>query len=239
MLTIPNILTILRVIMIPFFIYCLMQNDSIYRWWALVLFILASVTDFLDGYLARKLKQDSALGRFLDPFADKALVVSTIVAFVYLDKQIPLWMVLVIIGRDLLITVMRFLAIRKGMEVKTSKLAKFKTAFQMISIFLILGIFLIRSYRTEIINTFEKGRQEGKKNLDIALDSFAYGLKIITKKEISSAEKEKVFAESMPYFVMLITTIFTIISGLRYIYTNYKILLPPYYIFARRAIGKE
>ena len=227
-MTIPNILTVLRVVMIPFFIYFLLKNEPYARWLALLLFMTASITDFFDGYLARKLNQDTKFGRFLDPFADKALVVSTIVAFVYLDKLIPLWMILIIIGRDILITAMRFLAIRKGVEVVTSRLAKAKTAFQMISIFIILTIFVLRSYHQDIQKTFAEGRKEGKMNIEIALDSFNKGIKATRTQSISSPTARGHFAESAPYFIMLLVTLLTAISGLRYIYTNYLILVPPY-----------
>ncbi len=233
-MNIPNTLTVFRVVLVPVFVYFLLKPDPISRIIALGVFFLASISDFFDGYLARKWNQESAFGRFLDPLADKALVISSIFAFVYLDQLIPLWMVLVIIGRDMLITALRFLAIRKGMEVKTSKLGKAKTAFQMISIVIIVVVFIVRSYRVDITRTFEEGRNEGRKNISIAIDSFSEGIRILPDKQISTSRKIRVFAESIPYFVMLLTTWVTIISGIRYIYTNYRILAPPYYVFRAR-----
>ena len=229
-MNIPNILTVLRVILIPAFIYFLIQNDPHSRWMALFVFMIASISDFLDGYLARKWNQDTKFGRFLDPLADKALVVATIVAFVYLDKQIPLWMVLVIIGRDIIITLMRYLAIRKQMEIKTSRLGKWKTTFQMLSIVIIIMVFVLRSYRFDISDTFEKGHMQGKRNFAIAYELFIEGLSTWPKKDIPKIVKTKVFAESVPYFLMLFTTFVTIISGLRYLLTNYRVLYPPYRI---------
>ncbi len=148
MFTLPNLLTIVRIILIPVFLYFLVfSTTATSRAIALGIFILASVTDFLDGYLARKLKQDSSLGRFLDPLADKFLVIAALGVFLYIDPLIPIWMVLVIVGRDLLITLMRYLAIQKGSELRTTRLAKAKTAFQMTAIILILIIFIVQAIK--------------------------------------------------------------------------------------------
>jgi len=220
--TIPNILTILRIVLVPLFIYFLLQKDTNSKWIALFIFMFATASDFFDGYLARKLQQDSKIGRFLDPFADKMLVIGTLVVFLILDQQISLWMVLVIIGRDILITVLRYIGIRKNIEIRTSKIAKYKTAFQMMTIFLILNIFVVRAYRIDINKTFEDGHKIGKSNITIAMDAFQKGVK--EKKNLTQKKKE--FASSIPYFLMLATTLFTIISGLRYILSNYKIFLP-------------
>ena len=145
-------------------------------------------------------------------------------------------MILSIIGRDILITVLRYLAIRKGVEVKTTRLGKVKTAFQMLSIFLILLILIMRSYNQEIAVTYEHGRRQGKKNIVTAYEMLRKGIHILPQKHINPHEKKKVFASSLPYFLMLITTIFTIISGIRYLLTNYEALLPPYYIFKPRKL---
>ncbi|MCS6984449.1 MAG: CDP-diacylglycerol--glycerol-3-phosphate 3-phosphatidyltransferase [Leptospiraceae bacterium] len=230
---IPNFLTLIRILLVPVFLYCITTKVPFYRLMALVVFVVASITDFLDGYLARKWKQDTAFGRFMDPLADKALVLATLLVFLYLDPQIPLWMVLTIIARDMLVTLMRYLAIRKGMEIRTTRLAKAKTAFQMTSIILILMIFFVRSFQIDIQQTFEEGHRRGKKNIQIASELLARGLKILKNPDYTPREKKKVFAESIPYFLMLLTTIITVISGLRYLFTNYQVLLPPYRIIQR------
>ncbi len=229
----PNILTMMRIALVPIFLWLLLSKSPSYRLGALAVFLLAAITDFFDGYLARKWNQDTKLGRFLDPLADKALVLATLIVFLYLDPQIPLWMVLTILGRDMLVTGMRWLAIRKGMEIRTTRLAKAKTAFQMISIVLILMIFFVRSFHIDIQQTFEDGRKAGKKNITIASELLARGFKILKNPEFTPRAKKQVFAESIPYFLMLLTTIITIGSGLRYIYTNYEVFKPPYHIFRR------
>ncbi|MCB1200489.1 MAG: CDP-diacylglycerol--glycerol-3-phosphate 3-phosphatidyltransferase [Leptospiraceae bacterium] len=238
-MTLPNILTVLRILLIPVFLYFLLSKVPTERFLALIIFIIASVTDFFDGYLARKLNQDSALGRFLDPFADKALVIATLIVFLILDPALPIWMVLVIIGRDMLVTLMRYLAIRKGMEVRTTRLAKSKTAFQMISLVLIMMIFIVRSFHIDINRTFDEGVKSGKKHHQIAGELIIKGFEILRDVEVPREQKKKIFAESAPYFLLLLTTIITIISGVRYMYTNYKVLLPPYYIFRLKNPASE
>ncbi len=233
-MNIPNILTFLRLVMIPFFIYFLLQDDPKSRLIAFLLFVIAGLSDFLDGYLARKLEQDTKLGRFLDPLADKFLVITTLFAFYYLDNQISLWIVFVIIGRDILITLMRYMAIAKGKELRTTRLAKTKTAFQMIAIILILLVFIVRSYRVDIQDTFERGHLSGKKNIEIATELLREGVRMLPSKEIKQSEKRKVFAESIPYFLMLITAFVTLISGVRYVMYNIDILKPPYHLFRNR-----
>jgi cardiolipin synthase len=143
-------------------------------------------------------------------------------------------MVIVIIGRDLMITGMRWLAIKKGTEIKTTRLAKTKTAFQMTAIILILMVLFIRSYRWDIQETFLSGHKSGKTSLQIATNLFKQGIKMLPNKEIDKRQKRKVFAESIPYFLMLATTIVTAISGIRYLTSNINILKPPYHIFKTR-----
>lgn len=113
----PNFFSILRVILIPVFIYFL-SLKTINGWiGALFVFGIASFTDFLDGWIARKLKQVSRFGEFIDPLADKLLVISSLIALIVLDPFLEifdLWMIIIIVGRDVLITIMRMLALKKG-----------------------------------------------------------------------------------------------------------------------------
>ncbi|MBV6492834.1 MAG: CDP-diacylglycerol--glycerol-3-phosphate 3-phosphatidyltransferase [Turneriella sp.] len=214
--------------MIPLFIYYLVSSLPRDRFIALALFCLASVTDFFDGYLARKWKQESPLGRFLDPLADKALVIATLIIFILLDQAIPLWMVIVIILRDMLVTLMRYLAIRKGAEIRTTKLGKAKTMFQMFAMVLIIFILVLRVLPFDISQTYAEGRAHGQKNIEVAGAMLTKAIHALKSDEIPKAERNKYFAESTPYFLLLLTTILTAISGLRYLYTNWRVLLPPY-----------
>ncbi len=223
--TIPNILTILRLISIPVFIFLLLQKDFTSRLIAFTLFALASITDLVDGYIARRFKQESELGKFMDPLADKALVVAAFLTFIFLSEQVQLWMVGIIIGRDMLITALRWLAIHQGASLRTSVFGKVKTAFQMFCITMILISFLAISHRErDTINemyrtSFEEG---GQGAFVVATDSmlrfFSEGSDSITFD----------LASFGPYYLMLFTTIITVISGLRYLVTNYRLLLPPY-----------
>lgn len=152
----PNLLSILRVVLIPLFIY-LLSLKTVEGWiWAFFVFGVASFTDLLDGWTARKLNQESEFGKFIDPLADKFLVISSLIAILILDPYLEFfdfWMILVIAGRDVLITVMRFLAIRRGRSLQTSNFGKVKTAFQMFSIVIIIMIYIVK--KTGIFVTHE------------------------------------------------------------------------------------
>lgn len=144
-----NFLSYSRIILIPLFIYLLAQgdrkDDTFYLLWALIVFMVASWTDFFDGWVARKLKQESEFGKFIDPIADKFLVISSLIAIIVLDrymKAYDFWMIFIIAGRDVLITFMRWLAIKRGRPLRTSRFGKFKTAFQMLSIVIIVTIYI-------------------------------------------------------------------------------------------------
>jgi len=155
-LSIPNIFSYLRIILIPFIIYFLTIRTVEYLFYALLIFMFASFTDFIDGWLARKLKQESEFGKFIDPIADKFLVISSLIAIIVIDPNFEIldsWMVVIIVGRDILITVMRWFAIKKGRPLRTSRFGKFKTAFQMLSIVIIIMIYM--SKRSGIFDTHE------------------------------------------------------------------------------------
>jgi len=144
---IPNLLSISRIVLIPLFIYLLFIPTAQAKIWSLIVFAIASLTDLLDGWSARKFNQESELGIFLDPLADKFLVISALIAILVIDPYFQVfdaWMIVIIAGRDVLITVMRYLAIKKGSVLKTSKFGKVKTAFQMVSIVLIIMIYIVR-----------------------------------------------------------------------------------------------
>lgn len=146
-LSIPNIFSYLRIILIPVFIYLLAKRSAEAWMWALIVFCIASFTDFVDGWLARRLKQESEFGKFIDPIADKFLVISALIAIIAVDPYFEIfdiWMIVVIVARDVLITVMRWLAIKRGRSLRTSRFGKFKTAFQMMSIVIIIMIYMIK-----------------------------------------------------------------------------------------------
>ena len=139
-MNLPNALTIFRVILTPLFIYLLFSSSTYSNFYAFIIFILASVTDAFDGYYARKYNIETEFGNFLDPLADKILVSSAFISFYLLDL-IELWMVVVILSRDFFITFLRIVMKKNGQSLKTSRIAKSKTAVQLILIIFIL-IFL-------------------------------------------------------------------------------------------------
>lgn len=132
-MNVPNRLTILRVAMIPVFILFMLWDSPYSDYLSAAVFISACVTDFFDGYLARKYNQVTTFGKFMDPLADKVLVCSAMICFVA-DAQcpMPVWVVIVIIAREFIISGFRLVAADKGVVIAASNWAKVKTAVQMI-----------------------------------------------------------------------------------------------------------
>ena len=139
-INIPNVLTIFRIVLTPIFILCLFYNYPYARLWALIIFIVASITDAFDGHYARKYNQVTRHGQFLDPLADKILVSSAFISFAILDL-IPYWMVGLIVFRDLFVTGLRMAMESQGLTMITSKIAKAKTTTQ-ISVIIFILLFL-------------------------------------------------------------------------------------------------
>ena len=139
-MNLPNKLTTLRVIMIPFFVFFLLwQNGENYtfRMIALALFIIASRTDLLDGKIARKYNLVTNFGKFMDPLADKLLVCSALICLIELNA-LPAWMVIIIISREFIISGFRLIASDNGVVIAASYWGKFKTTFQMVSVVLLI-----------------------------------------------------------------------------------------------------
>lgn len=140
-MTLATYLTIGRLIAAPVFVVLLVRESRTCLWIASALFVLASITDFVDGYIARKTKTISALGRMLDPIADKILIAGAYLAFLSLGTpQVKAWMVAAILGREVLVSALRHAAGRRGVIIHSSQLGKWKTAFQMIVAFGILTL---------------------------------------------------------------------------------------------------
>ncbi len=133
----PNRLSILRVLCIPLITLFLYLPDAWCRWAAVALFALASLTDFLDGYLARKNQWITVFGKFIDPVADKLLVLSTLIMLSFL-RLVPAWMVILILARELSVDGLRMIAISGGKVIAAGPLGKIKTFSQMILILLVL-----------------------------------------------------------------------------------------------------
>ena len=144
-MNLPNLLSLLRIILTPLFIIFLFSDD---RLLALIIFAVAAITDAYDGHLARKYNQITPQGKFLDPLADKVLVLSAFFSFAFIGI-IDFWMVGIITFRDMFITGLRWIISNKGFEFVTSKLSKYKTAFQLIIIILTLIFLTLESFNME------------------------------------------------------------------------------------------
>ncbi len=136
-MNLPNKITMLRVIMIPIFVAVLLIEFPYHQPIAAALFIVAALTDSLDGYLARSRNLITDFGKFMDPLADKLLVCSALICFVQLGS-VPAWMVIIIIAREFAITGLRTLAASDGIVIAASKWGKAKTVSQMLAIVIIL-----------------------------------------------------------------------------------------------------
>lgn len=138
-MNLPNKLTIFRVILIPFFIFFLLTDiaGNASDWIALAIFIIASLTDLLDGKIARKYNLVTDFGKFMDPLADKLLVCSAMICFVEIGS-LRAWMVVVIIAREFIISGFRLIAADNGIVIAASYYGKFKTVFQMLMIIMLI-----------------------------------------------------------------------------------------------------
>jgi CDP-diacylglycerol--glycerol-3-phosphate 3-phosphatidyltransferase len=141
-MNLPNGITIIRILMIPLILVLLFYMGQGYQMFTSLLFLGTAVTDSLDGYLARRRGMVTTLGKFLDPLADKLLIVTTLIALIP-AREIPVWMVIVIVGREIAITGLRGIAVSQGIIISASTLGKYKTVFEVASVFFLI---LNRSY---------------------------------------------------------------------------------------------
>jgi len=130
---VPNSLTLARIAAVPVVMVLLMFESPSNCFWAALVFTLAAITDWLDGYLARKWEIVTVLGKFLDPLADKLIVMVALIMLIPLDR-VPAWAVFIILAREMLVTGLRSIASSEGIVIAASPLGKYKTIFQMISI---------------------------------------------------------------------------------------------------------
>ena len=151
-MNLPNKITMLRVIMIPFFAF-FMLTDVVgnSKYIAVAIFIIASLTDTLDGFIARKYNLVSNFGKFMDPLADKLLVNTALICFVSVpDNPMPVWGVIVIISREFIISGFRLVAANEGIVLAASWWGKIKTTVQMV-----MSVLLIVNFDGEVIDIIE------------------------------------------------------------------------------------
>lgn len=188
-MNLPNQLTLLRILLTPVFVFLFFLDHWGWHIAAFAVFTIASITDFYDGYWARRLGEVTAWGQFLDPLADKMLVSSGLICFSVIGL-VPEWMVLVIVIRDLLMTAFRSYAMLKGINFKTNFFGKVKTTGQFITIYLIFIFHLLSDHssgsETALVNWLRSWH--------------------------------------MPQVLMLIITLFTILSLLVYFIENRSLL---------------
>lgn len=204
--TIPNCLTIFRVLLVPVFLVFILKEGFSARLVSLAIFLLAALTDFLDGQIARRFNQKSEFGKFADPLADKLLVAAALIAFIQIPELlIPYWIVILILGREFLITGLRIAALSQDSSLSTSFFGKAKTTAQMITIVVSLVMLVISARLQE--NGITVPAHPPAAFWTAATGSSFWGT---------------VVAYS-PITLMGITTLFTVVSGARYLIGNRQI----------------
>lgn len=199
-MTTANKITLVRICMIPFFIWFALQNDSTSLIVALVLFCLASFTDFLDGYVARKYNQVTDFGKFVDPLADKLLVTAALLIFI--EKGIfPAWMVFIILAREFIITSLRNVAAAKGRVLAATWTGKVKTCIQIAGI-IIDFLFLIVTGTSDTVVASSVGVIGGADGPTAVMTS---GLPLTT-------------------IVAWVVTLVTLYAGIDYLYKNWDLI---------------
>ena len=139
MWTLPNLLSLFRIAIIPVLVYLLTFTDPLYSAAAAMLFLVASVTDYFDGYLARRTQAVSDLGKILDPLADKLIIVAVLIMLAAMDRPgggvVPGWLVVVIVGRETAVTILRGIALKDGIVIEAEVLGKYKFLLQAFAVF--------------------------------------------------------------------------------------------------------
>ena len=136
--TLPNLLSLFRIGIIPVLVYLLTFSDRVSAILAASLFLIASVTDYFDGYLARRNRSVSDLGKILDPLADKLMVIAVLIMLTAMDRpgepSVPAWLVVVIIARESAVTVIRGIALSEGIVMHAEALGKYKFTLQAFAV---------------------------------------------------------------------------------------------------------
>jgi CDP-diacylglycerol--glycerol-3-phosphate 3-phosphatidyltransferase len=138
-INLPNVLTVLRILLVPVVVVALLDETPNGDLLAAIVFALASVTDWVDGYLARSRGSITTFGKLMDPIADKLLVVGALVSLVSLDR-LQAWVAMVIIARELAVTMSRMAATGQGVVIAANRWGKVKTALQVLMIFLLITV---------------------------------------------------------------------------------------------------
>jgi CDP-diacylglycerol---glycerol-3-phosphate 3-phosphatidyltransferase len=190
-MVLPNQLTILRIILTPFFIFFFLSEEPLMKQISIGIFLIAALTDWYDGWLARKFNYITDWGKFMDPLADKILTSTAFIGFVIIGV-LNIWMVIIIILRDIIVTLLRASADYKKISFKTSLSAKWKTFIQMVFLYYLLIIYSLNTLKS-------------------------------LKEHYGNFINYLLFGE-INFFLMLSITLFTVYTGITYIYGNRKII---------------
>ena len=202
----PNLLTIFRIVLIAPFLILLFSPWWVHKLISLVIFIIASFTDLLDGWLARKLNKKTKFGNFMDPLADKLFVAAALIALPSLEKDLfPFWMVFLILSREFVVTYLRVFALSKEKEVETMKLGKTKTTLQLVTIAIIVGLLILKAFLLQ------------KNRIEPTPGPIGVPIGQIWKNYFSSWANVLIYT---PTFMIFFTMLITVFSGIQYIYKN-------------------
>ena len=139
MWTLPNLLSLFRIAIIPLLVYILTYTDPLSSALAALLFLVAAATDYLDGYFARRYKIVSNLGKVLDPLADKLMIVATLIMLAAMDRPdnaiVPAWLVVIVVARETTVTILRGIALTEGIVMEAETLGKYKLVLQATAVF--------------------------------------------------------------------------------------------------------
>lgn len=145
-----NVMTALRIVFVPFIVFLLLAGTEMTRWWALVLFVIASLTDTADGWLARRQEQVTRWGKLADPAADKILVLGVLAALVW-QGEVAWWVFVIIALREIAVTVQRQVLLRQELVMAASIWGKLKTVSQLIAMSLVIAPIIPRGLGTAAI----------------------------------------------------------------------------------------
>jgi len=191
-MNLANRLTVSRIVLTFVFMFFLFLKSPVYKVVALIVFALATGTDFLDGFIAKKRNERTTFGKLMDPIADKILVLAAFLAFVEM-KLIPAWIVVIIVFREFIITGLRIAALARGEVIEAEMAGKHKTVSQMVSIYIILFFIIFRAYGTDAFEFWN--------------------------------ENSEYLLKSIIFYMMIITAMLTVGSGISYLVRNKRLFL--------------
>ena len=196
-MNLANRLTLTRLILVPFFLSFTILDNVYTRIAALFFFVVGSLTDVIDGYIARKRRVVTVLGTFLDPLADKLLISAAFICFVQLQEiYVPAWMVVLIISREFLITGLRTLAASQGRILSAEPTGKFKTTSQIITIITILVVLITNSLLEHVGGISKEDLLQSPDHIKRTLGRTL---------------------NVLPYSLSFLTTVLTLVSGYAYL----------------------